>query len=387
MNPIWSEIGRLLAAHPRLALATIVARQGSAPRLAGTRMLVLPDGRTLGTVGGGRYEAECIQACQDLLKRENEKMALCRPAQGSARGQLRHFSLQGVGDMDMVCGGSLVLLLEPLSARRQRGLLAKMREAEARSEPWAFITRIGKEEGEAPSAPEGAAWVSVERFLYLPEAGLFSDDGHWPLGQALPLPEAALAAVQKFYARGCSEGREPELLALEDGEYLLEFFPRPYQLLIFGAGHISRALASLAHTLGLGTTVLDDRPEFASRERFPFCRAETLPSLSRKDAAAFLAGAAPRAKEAIIIVTRGHAHDRDVLAAALGTEAGYIGMIGSTRKRESVYASLRRMGFTGEDFTRVRSPIGVDIGAETPEEIAVSIAAELIQWRRGRLFL
>lgn len=135
----------------------------------------------------------------------------------------------------------------------------------------------------------------------------------------------------------------------------------------------------MAALAGFDVLVLDDRADFANAERFPFCRTRVLPSFG--DA---LAGVPCGPGCFLVIVTRGHVHDAGTLALALRTRAGYIGMIGSRRKRDAVYDRLRGQGFTDADFARVRCPIGLDIGAETPEEIAVSIVAELIAHRAGR---
>jgi len=129
--------------------------------------------------------------------------------------------------------------------------------------------------------------------------------------------------------------------------------------------------------LGFRTTVLDDREEFASRERFP----SPVEVVVLEDFSDCLSKCPIDEESYLVIVTRGHLHDKAVLSQALRTRAGYIGMIGSKRKRDSIYRALLDEGFSRDDLGRVHSPIGLDIGAETPEEIAVSIAAELIQVR------
>jgi xanthine dehydrogenase accessory factor len=146
---------------------------------------------------------------------------------------------------------------------------------------------------------------------------------------------------------------------------------------IFGAGHIGQKLAQLTQFVGFRTVVLDDREEFANRELLgPVDRIVTLKSFDEAieelniDEESYLA-----------IVTRGHIHDKTVLGQALRTRARYIGMIGSRKKRDATYAALTEEGFSAQDFTRVHSPIGLNIGGETPEEIAVSIVAELIRTR------
>ena len=151
--------------------------------------------------------------------------------------------------------------------------------------------------------------------------------------------------------------------------------PQP-ALYIFGGGHVSMALAQAAHTAGFAIGVIDDRESFANAERFPMAR-EIFTSFD--DAYAKLQ---PNASTYIVIVTRGHKDDMRVLAWAVNTDAKYIGMIGSKRKVISVYEALEKEGYAPEKFENVHAPVGLDIGALTPEEIAISITAELIAVRR-----
>jgi xanthine dehydrogenase accessory factor len=130
---------------------------------------------------------------------------------------------------------------------------------------------------------------------------------------------------------------------------------------------------------GFRVEVLDDRAEFARSDRFPEASGvHVLPSFYQA-----MTGFPIDSAAHIVIVTRGHLHDKTVLAQALKTPADYIGMIGSRRKRDTIYKELRKEGFSDADLARVHCPIGLDIGAETPEEIAVSIVAEMISVRRG----
>ena len=152
------------------------------------------------------------------------------------------------------------------------------------------------------------------------------------------------------------------------------------QLLIFGAGHIAVPLAELGVTLAFSVTVLDDRDEFASSERFPaHARVRHL------DLSAPLAGITITRDSYIVLVTRAHAHDFDLLRAILALEEPprYIGMIGSRRRVRAAFTALLEGGVAREKLLAVHAPVGLDIGAETPAEIAVSIAAELIRVRRG----
>ena len=152
--------------------------------------------------------------------------------------------------------------------------------------------------------------------------------------------------------------------------------PQPV-LVIFGGGHISTALARIAHSAGFAVRVVDDREQFANRERFPMAEA-----IHTSFESAF-ATLNPNASTYLVIVTRGHRDDLRVLEWAVGTGAHYIGMIGSRRKVLSVYHALERQGIPPDKFERVHAPVGLEIGALTPEEIAISIAAELIAVRRG----
>ena len=149
---------------------------------------------------------------------------------------------------------------------------------------------------------------------------------------------------------------------------------------IFGAGHCGEKLAHILSTVSFGTVIIDDRAEFANPERFPDAD-EILVPVSMDDP---FADIVMGADSYIVIVTRGHIHDEIVLRGALRTDAGYIGMIGSRKKREEIYRRILSDGYTQKDIERVFSPIGMDIGAETPEEIAISIAAEMIRVRAGK---
>ncbi|MBZ5701682.1 MAG: XdhC family protein [Acidobacteriia bacterium] len=152
--------------------------------------------------------------------------------------------------------------------------------------------------------------------------------------------------------------------------------PQP-AVYLFGGGHVSMALAQAAHAAGFAVGVIDDREQFANAQRFPMA-GEIYTTF--EDAFAKLQ---PNASSYLVIVTRGHKEDMRCLAWAVRTEARYIGMIGSKRKVLSVYQALEKEGFRPQEFERVFAPMGLDIGALSPEEIAISITAELIAVRRN----
>jgi len=274
-----------------------------------------------------------------------EAQVIATGAQVLADGQRRveRFDLTGelAAGADMICGGRLRVFLERLSPA-DLPLFRKLASALAQGGRLLRLTPLsgGQSMLLDPAAP----------------------------GQADPLSNSALAV-----GRGISA---PVALEHAGTSYVLEPWAGASPLYIFGAGHVSRPTAQVAALAGFRVTVLDDRPEFANALRFP--QAETIVLDGYNGCFASLS-AGPGAF--VVIVTRGHVHDAEALAQALRTRAGYIGMIGSRRKRDAVYEQLRGQGFTDADLARVHCPIGLDIGAETPEEIAVSINAELISHR------
>jgi xanthine dehydrogenase accessory factor len=208
--------------------------------------------------------------------------------------------------------------------------------------------------------------VATERFLVAGgrSAASLSAPGH-------SLPEDLLHAPSPS---------APCLVERGSVRYFLEPLAPPITVYIFGGGHIASRLAPLCHLLGFRTVVVDDRADFASRERFPQA-SELVVAPSFDHALDDL----PIGEDGyVVIVTRGHGGDEAILRQALRRRPGYIGMIGSLRKRALVFEQLAREGFTPEDLARVVCPVGLPIGAETPEEIAVSIAAQLVATRAAR---
>jgi xanthine dehydrogenase accessory factor len=161
----------------------------------------------------------------------------------------------------------------------------------------------------------------------------------------------------------------------------LEIFVEPVLpipvVFLFGAGHVAHSIYKVARVAGFDVVVTDDRETYASRERFPDAR-----EIHADDFERVTAQLAPSENSFVVIVTRGHRDDMRVLAWAVNTNARYIGMIGSKRKTISIYRELEAQGIPAEKFERVHAPIGLDIGAITPEEIAVSVVAEMIAVRR-----
>lgn len=159
--------------------------------------------------------------------------------------------------------------------------------------------------------------------------------------------------------------------------YVEPVIPEPH-LVILGAGHVGKALSSVARFLGFRVTVVDDREEYANKQNVPQAQ-----SVIVSDFGGVFSRVAADGKTYIVIATRGHNHDLEALKSALGTEACYVGLLGSRRKRALLFKTLRSEGFPDDDIRRVIIPVGLPIGSVTPEEIAISITAQIIEKRRG----
>lgn len=323
-----NDIVRHLEGGEFLALATVISRSGSAPRHAGAQMLVTRDFSVLGTIGGGQVESDVLAACLPVRK--------------GGPAKLLHFDMTGfTPDADMICGGVVDILIERLTPEQ----LPLFREAAACRSKAAF-----------------GVWL-----VDLTEPGAPRRSFH---RDAAALSAPVLAQV-RANAASCIE--------LDGRRVYVEPLIHQGVVVLCGGGHVSLATGKLAHEVGFEVIAVDDREEFATPTRFPYARAvHVLPDFAGLAAAC---GIGP--EHYIVIATRGHSRDRECLAQAMRTTAHYVGMIGSKRKREGIFGFLRSEGFSEEDFGRVHSPIGLEIGAETPEEIAVSIVAELIAARRG----
>jgi xanthine dehydrogenase accessory factor len=342
---IFDRIEELLAAGESFVLAVIVSRSGSAPRAVGTRMIIRRDGSIMGTIGGGILEARVQDLARSVF---DERKSVVSKFVLSAEDASR---------MGMICGGQVQVFTQFVDAsqisnlRLCREILTTLR---SRKRAW-LITEI-------PS--NGLGQEAPEQVL------VRSDGSHG--GRLDSSTVEALTAHASV--------SQPELIPHQDRRFLVESLCHEGTVFIFGAGHISQKLAPLTGLVGFQTVVLDDRHEFANRERFE--TADDVIVLDTFERA--MDGLEIDEDSYLVLVTRGHSHDKTVLKQALETRAGYIGMIGSRRKRDAIYDALCKEGLPRQELARVCSPIGLDIGAETPEEIAVSIAAELIQVRAER---
>jgi xanthine dehydrogenase accessory factor len=341
----YAYLTGLLARGERLALCTVIRLDGSGPRRAGAKMLVGAAAGPVGTVGGGVLELYAARWAQEVL--------------GTGRPLCQTFALDltQAADSGMTCGGQVEVLVEPLdgSAPGVSGFFADLHALLARGGRGWLATSIRQDGGV----------LSVGRVLV---AG----------GQCvadLPAPGPSLPEELRLGPAPTA----PCLVERGGLRYFLEPLSPPITVYVFGGGHIATHLVPLCHRLGFRIVVVDDRADFASRERFP--EASRLMVTASFDGA--LEGLPIDEGSYVVIVTRGHGGDAAVLRQALARRPRYVGMIGSARKRGLIFEQLRGEGVTAEELCRVACPIGLPIGAETPEEIAVSIAAELVATRAG----
>jgi xanthine dehydrogenase accessory factor len=350
------EVRRRLAAQPALVVASIVRHRGSTPRKTGAKMLIDPSGAHLGTVGGGCGEAEVMSRAHRVL--------------GTGAAQLVEVSLlEDEGwDSQALCGGVLDVFIERLGAQvggvERDVFFAALDRASEGGRAVAVISVIEAAEGEA-SAP------LVGRKTLVDERGV----QHLAIGVA-ELDEAIVD--QALEALGESRPRSAELeLASGKVRIYVELVCDPPELVVVGAGHVGAAVARIGSHAGFSITVVDDRASFANPARLPEAHHIVL-----DHPPAALAALPARRDRHVVVVTRGHRLDAECLRVGLGMELAYLGMIGSRRRVRRIFEQLAGEGFAPEALARVHAPIGFDIGAETPAEIAVAILAEVIDARR-----
>jgi len=355
MEDVYTKALELLGKREFSVLATIIKLTGSGPRGAGTKFLILKDGSYVGTIGGGLLEARVLEAAKKVFATRSP-MSLSLNLMG-----------KDVAETDMICGGDVDIFLEPLSPENQDQIQGFRRTLDIQKRGGAGLL---------------VTVVNVDRWQKDRVPRLFILPGAEPIGY-LPGMKAVEEELAKNMPRWLKQ-REPRLVVSRDdlggsvGLFVEPILSDPV-LYIFGGGHVSAQIIPLASKVGFKVEVIDDRPEFADPKKFP--------DAAKVHQFAFegvLAKIPVDESSYLVIVTRGHIHDKTVLEQCLRTKAKYIGMIGSRRKKAMIYEKLLEEGFTKSDLDRVHAPIGLDIGAETPEEIAVSIVAELIQVRAGR---
>ena len=330
-------------------LATVVRTKGSTPQKAGAMLLVRQDGTGVGTLGGGCVEGDIWFAAKEILR-----------LNGGAEFKDYYLNEDIAARDGLVCGGTMYFYLEPL--RDQKDFITvgnAILEASDGGQPVSLATVVNAIDG-------GPALGSK---LLLRSDGTVSGS----FGNA-EFDAQVIEVSRKVADIGANES-----FNLSDGtEVFVDGFTTPPTLVMVGGGHVGKATADLAYSLGYRVYLVDDRPEFCNEERFPYAEERVIETYDKWTDHLDL-----NVNSFVVVATRGHRFDDMALESALKTRARYIGVLGSRRKTIMIYRRLLQQGVPLERIKEVYAPIGLNIGAVEPEELAVSIMSEIIMVRRG----
>ncbi len=349
MESVYKQAKRELQSNKPMVLTTVVRTSGSTPQKSGARLLVRDNGSAVGTLGGGCVEGDIWFASSEILKQ-------------GLPSELKSYELnEDLAAQDgLVCGGTMYFLIDPI--REKNPLVEKIIN-------------------EVVDAYDGGKPVALAHLIKSKEKNevtgnsiLIRENGSTlgSLGSEF-LDKDAASKARSLLALG-----KNEYIKIGEREYYIEAYTTQPNLVLVGGGHISHAIAPIAKSLGFRIFVIDDRKEFSNNKRFPEAE-KTLVSEYNNGIKKLV----PNANTFIVVATRGHRHDDDAVAAALHTKASYIGLVGSKRKAVLIFEKLISRGFTEKQIKDIKSPIGIDIGARTPEEIAISIISEILSFRLG----
>jgi xanthine dehydrogenase accessory factor len=338
MAELFDHIDQLRRAPGQVAVATLVSTRGTTPRKEGAKMLVGEGGAVLGSVTiGGCVDAQVIEESAQVLE--------------SRRPRLLELNLgdEEAWEIGLTCGGTIEVLVEPLSL----DFYERVRAHAARGGHGAIVTRLdGGDTGKLLVLDDGTVEGTLgDRFL----------------------DERFTAEARDAMARGA--GRTA---FLEGVRAFVEVVAPASLLLVVGASHVAMPLTELAKVLGYRTVVLDGRPRFATRERFPHVDELRvgIPSELIRDYPLTTSAA-------LVLVAHDYKYDLPVLRHALATPVPYIGMLGSRRRGATILKFLAEDGVSEADLARIRVPIGLDLGARTAPEIALAILSEILVVRAG----
>jgi xanthine dehydrogenase accessory factor len=353
MKNICLQVLDLKSSDSSLVLATVVRTLGSTPQKPGSSALFGNQGLISGTIGGGIVEGKVQQLSSEVILSKNSG--------------LYHFNLDNdiSNTAEAICGGRISVLVDANPGRHHM-IFEQLRNTLSENKPGVLITKVITSEGNS---------VSIER--------------SWATEELIPsadpdFQEKIQSAVNKLIsernAGGFAEqGNEIKGEGLEILFFLQPFFP-PDQLVIAGAGHIGRALAHLGRLLDFEVTVIDDRSEFANSGNIPDAE-----KIIVKDIGEAMDGMKTGKNTYVVIVTRGHKDDSAALKPCFGRDVAYIGMIGSRTKIAAMRQKfLDKCWATSDQWDQIHAPVGLQIKSQTVEEIAVSIAAELVMVRNSK---
>ncbi len=355
MREIYQKVIELIESEEIGAYCTVVETKGSTPQKPGSKLLILPDLRNVGTLGGGCVEAEARRQAIGLM-------------QGGVP-RLLDFQLDSDYGWDdgLICGGNMKIFIDLPQTKEESFILTRLGELSEAKIPLVSTTIVKSEVDYIQVGAKMLFAANGEKVGSLGDAVLETALQN----ELMEVLEKDAPGVFRWQVED-SDDREEAVWVFMDAVQ-----PRP-TLLIAGAGHVGQALCHLGKWLGFNVAIVDDRADFASEERLPEADEIIIGDIAeelRKYPVDHLTYA--------VVVTRGHQHDEEALHSVIESNARYVGLIGSRRKIKLIYDDLRDMGISEERLAQVYAPIGLDINSKTVPEIAVSIAAQLIQVRNS----
>ncbi|MFK0024576.1 XdhC family protein [Streptomyces sp. NPDC090798] len=349
MREILPALERWYAAGSPFGLATVVAVSRSAPRDPGAAMAVGPGDEVVGSVSGGCVEGAVFELAQEVV------------ASGETRLETFGYSDEDAFAVGLTCGGEITLLIRRVTPAEDPSFAA-VADSVAAGRPVTVATVI---EGPAPLGATLAVWPDEV-------AGSLGSTGLDVAVTADARGELAQGATIRRHYGAHGERREDAVTV-----FLHSFAPPP-RMLVFGAIDYAAAVARIGDFLGYRVTVCDARPVFATAKRFP-AGVEVVVDWPHR----YLRGTTTDARTVICVLTHDPKFDVPLLEEALRRPAAYIGAMGSRRTHDDRRKRLIDAGLSEGELSRLRSPVGLDLGARTPEEVAVSVAAEIVALRWG----
>lgn len=335
MKRLFEEMMRILKQGQELVLVSVIAGSGSTPRGAGARMIVRPDGSTMGTIGGGAVEYRASQMALDVLKEKSSFTKGFKLVPGQA------------ADLGMICGGNVVVYFQYVNGDNQ-----------------AFLELC--DQVLCACERDEDSWLITD----------ITDETAWSMGLYSKSQGMSGIEIEDIQPLCCTKAVQVEA---ENRRYYSEPLIHAGKVYVFGGGHVAQELVPVITHVGFRCVVFDDRKDFANKELFPQAVETIVGDFERMFDYVDI-----KEQDYVVIMTRGHQCDFILQRQVLHTPACYIGVMGSKKKVQSLAEKLRAEGFGDEDIARFHSPIGLAISAETPEEIAISVAGELIQARACR---
>jgi len=353
MKNIYQRIEKEISQKRDLVLATVTHTEGSTPQKPGSSAIFSEKGLISGTIGGGAVEGRVqISALEALKSRLSANFTF------NLNNDISKTS-------EPICGGKISVLIDADPAK-SISVFRQLSESLKNRVPGVLITMVTDHDDSS---------VLINRY--------------WMSNQSIPrMPEEFLEKISPVVTRQIAKGSSydfREMTLSITGEepsslFLLEPVFPPDHLVIAGAGHIGRALSHLGNLLGFEVTVIDDRSEYANKENIP-----DADHIIVNDIGIALSEIKKGMDTYVVIVTRGHKDDAEALKPCIGASLAYTGMIGSIRKVATMKQEfIEKKLATKEDWDKIYAPVGIEIGSQTVEEIAVSIAAQLIKVRNGK---